>query len=150
MGSSRPSLKYNSINKRWEVKGKGGQTIASFGDDGTATTITAETTSLEVGATGDAFTKMYKFVATLTAAVAIGSGAIGIGTLASLTGSGVGCSELAINDFVMGVPKVNLATVGIAGFRVPTTNTLNIYLHTLGEDAGGSLAACGFDIVAFR
>lgn len=150
MGSNRPSLKYNSINQRWEIIGKGGSVKASFSDDGTSTLDTAVVTDLQVGATGDTFTKMYKFVATLSAAVAVASGALGVGTLQSLTGSGVGCAELAVGDYVMGVPKTALASVIVGGFRVPTTNTLNVYLHTVGEDAGGSLAAIGFDVVAFR
>jgi len=34
MGSSRPSLKYSSIDHGWEVVGKGGQVLARFVDDG--------------------------------------------------------------------------------------------------------------------
>jgi len=106
---------------------------------------------MEVGSTGDYATKIYGFVATLTQAIAVASGALGIGTLQSATGSGVSCSELAIGDVVFGVPKVALSSVALAGFRVPTTSTLNVYVHTVGEDAGGSLAAgTGFNIVAMR
>ena len=146
-GSSRPGLRYNSITQRWEVVGKGGQLLASFGDNNLT-----KLNQLEVGATGDTFTKAYKFVATLSAAVAIASGAaLGVGTLQSTTGSGVGCSELAIADFVMGNPKTALSSVVIAGFHVPTTNTLNVYVVPReGGQNAGSLAAIGFDCVAFR
>ncbi len=143
--SSRPSLKYNSINNRWEIRGKGGDLKASFGDNSET-----ELVKLQVGATGDTFSKVYGFVATMAAALDVGSGALGIATLQSLTGSGVGCAELAIGDFIMGVPKTALDSVVVTGFHIPTTNTLNAYVHTLGEDAGGSLAVIGFDIVSLR
>ena len=143
---ARPRIKYNPRSQQWELRGKGGAIKATFQDDGDNQLLG----NLEVGLTSDKMSKLYGFVATLSAAVAVASGALGVGTLQSSTGSGVGCSELAVGDMVFGVPKVSLATVGLAGFRVPTTSTLNVYLHTIGEDAGGSLAACGFDMVAFR
>ena len=144
-GSSRPGLRYNSITQRWEVTGKGGAIKASFGDDDLT-----RLNQLEIGATGDTITKMYSFVATLSAAIAIGSGVLGVGTLQSLTGSGVGCAEIAIADKVFGNPKVALSSVLVAGFHVPTTNTLNVYLTPRPEAGAGSLAACGFDIVSIR
>jgi hypothetical protein len=145
MGSSRPSFKYNSITKRWEVRGKSGTVKASFGDNSLT-----KVTQLEVGATGDNFTKMYKFVATLSAALTLGSGVVGVGTLQSATGSGVGCAELAVGDTVFGNPKTALGSVLITGFHVPTTNTLNVYCNPRIAAAGGSLAEIGFDVVAFR
>ena len=145
--SSRPSLKYNSINQRWEIRGKGGEVKASFGDDGN---IKLPQT-LEVGETGDKVSKIYGFVATLVDVLAVASGALGIGTLQSVTGSGVGCSELAIGDIVFGIPKVAPDSIVLGGFYVPTTSTLNVYAHTVGEDQGGSLAAgTAFDIIAIR
>lgn len=145
--SSRPSLKYNSINKRWEVRGKGGQLIASFGDDGNV----KSPITLEVGETGQKVSRIYGFVATLVNVLAVASGALGIGTLQSVTGSGVGCAELAVGDMVFGVPKIAPDSIVFGGFHIPTTNTLNVYAHTVGEDQGGSLApGAGFDIVAIR
>ena len=144
--SSRPGFSYNSLTQRWEVIGKGGVIKASFGDDGN---IRIPTT-LEVGDTADKISKIYKFVATLSAAVAVPSGAVGVGTLQSLTGSGVGCAELAVSDFVFGVPKVALSSVNLGGFHIPTTNTLNIYLTGAGVNGVGSLAIMGFDCFAIR
>lgn len=146
MGSSRPGLKYNSITQRWEVIGKGGVVKASFGDSGLT-----KVTQLEVGATGKKVTKLYGFVATLVANTTIGSGVMGVGTLQSATGSGVGCSEIAIGDMIFGNPKVALTSVVIAGFYVPTTSTLVVNLTPRPEAGGGSLAAgSGFDIVSVR
>ncbi len=146
--SSKPSIKYDSRSNRWEIRGKGGALKAAFGDDGNVKVIE----NLEVGETGDKITKLYAFVATLSAAVAVPSGAVGIGTLQSSTGSGVGCSELAIGDMVFGQPIADLTTpnVGISGFSIPTTNTLNVFLTSPAVNNVGSLIATGFNIVAFR
>lgn len=144
----RPRIKYNSLSNQWELRGKGGAIKATFQDDGDNQLLG----NIEVGASGDKITKMFAFVATLAAAVAIGSGVVALGTLQSATGSGVGCADLAVGDMVFGQPKANLTTpnVNITGFNVPTTSTLNVFMQGAGVNGVGSLIATGFNIWAVR
>ena len=135
---------YSARENRWRITGKGGSNVAQFTDGGQA-----RLPSLVISDTGEV-TRLRGFVATLAAAISIASGnPIGVGTLQSATGSGVGCAGLNVGDMIFGSPKTVLSTAVIAGFHVPTTNTLNVYTSSR-DPNGGSLAVIGFDIGQLR
>lgn len=128
MGSSRPSIEYNSVNNRWEVKGKGGSLKFAVEDGGSATPR--------------------RFIRFVGSTPAVASMNFNVPIVATISGAG----DLLLNDIVFGHPRNALAVgnaVGISNFHVPSNAILNVTLHSIGT-ASGSLSAMGWDIFAIR
>ena len=124
--SSRPSWHYISSRNRWELRGKNGTLINTVPDNNSA------------------MGKMTTFVGTSAAIAAVGTGNVVTGTITNATG-------LAVGDIVFANPKSTLSSnIGIAGFHMPTTNTLNVYFQNALPATVASQAAVGWDVFAIR
>ncbi len=160
MGTSRPSIHYNSVNNRWEVRRKGGDVIVAFHNDGRViafkglhsdgvvstlgaltTASLATLTTAKVGA-GTELSQVYHVLgspATLNA----------IGTLPSI--GSIPATGVIANDIVFANPRV-APPVGlfIGSFRVSGTN--NVYFKVANTDNAvtGSLVGAGWDVFAVR
>ena len=143
---------WNPQSARFESKGRDGLIKAYVSESGlgadnaavgsTATIRTGAIARLAVGG-GETLTKVHKFVGTSLALAAVGTGIIAVGTIL-----GAVC---AVGDSVFGVPKTDRSAggIGIAGFRVPTTNVINILVQNSIQDSAGSYPGAGFDMTVF-
>ena len=93
---------------------------------------------------GGTISLLKKFTGTI-ALTAVGTGSVAVATI-----SGQGSAGIAVGDLVFGNPKAALSGVGIAGFYVPTTNVVNVYISNPNSQGGGSLPATGIDIYVQR
>lgn len=119
----QPGWAYNSRSNRWELRGKGGDLKLAIGD-----------------ATRNPILNTTSFMGT--------SAAIDIGTIGifhtSVLGSIGNAKGLNFHDRVIGVPGTAFpAAAGITGFRVPTTDTLNVLIT-------GSIGVMDWYITAFH
>ena len=138
----KPTWFWNSEKNRWEFRTRDGY-CASISQDGIDTSGNIIALRARIGA-GGTISLIQKFSGTLTGITAVGSGATAVGTVTGMTG-------IAFGDSVFGNPKAALGgNIGIAGWHVPTTNTVNAYITNTKPDSAGSLAAVGVDILVLR
>jgi len=104
-------------------------------------------TSIKVGANAlvSNISNVMGWVGSCAAITAVPTAAVAIGTITGATG-------LAVGDVIFATPKTNQSAshVSVAGFFVPTANTLNVLLQNIKPDSQGSYLAAGFDIIALR
>ena len=143
------NLHYNPVAQRWESKGRDELVKAHIGESGLGandlTIGTLATIQNIIVGSGSRQTFILGFTGTNAAITSIGTGAIAQGTITNATG-------IAVGDKVFGVPKADRSAghVGFAGFHVPTTNTLNVWVQNSKPDSAGSFPATGWDIITFR
>lgn len=124
-GSSRPSITYNAVANRWEVRGKGGVLRFAIPDNSNA-----------VG-------KITALVGSNAALSSLGSCSVTIGSIAV---TGVGTA-----DAVIATPRVALPTnVAVGGFRVSGNDNINFHAINTAIAVVASYPAMGWDIVAIR
>ena len=126
------NLHWNPISQRWESAGRDG-VVKAF-----------------INETGLGAPNIFGFIGSNAAITAVGTLAIAVGTI-SIAGT-VNASGVAMGDKIFGVPKADRSGghVGVVGFYVPTTNTLNVWLQNSKADSAGSFPATGWDVIAFR
>jgi len=120
MGSSRPSLVYNSVTARWEVTGRNGVLLATIPD-----------TSQPLG-------QIRRFVGS-TDAIGDAIGSLTVVT-ATLTGTSGNVNR---GDVVFATAKTRQTSGVLAGVSVPSNNLM--LLHII-----GSLPAMGWDVISIR
>jgi len=128
MGSTRPSIAYNSVTNRWEIKGKGGVLKLALDDGSSGVPL-----------------KMFSFVGS---SPAIGSIGDQLGLVATISGG----KDLLVGDKVFCNPRPPLLAAGrmaFSHFQVPSNAILSFSVHCIGT-AGGSLSAMGWDVFAIR
>lgn len=99
MGSSRPSLKYNAINQRWEIVGKSGDLKMAIADSNR----------------GDIL-NMIGFVGSSAAISSMGLGKMLVATITN-------ASDLKVGDKVFGNPKPAISADSlsfVSHFHVPS------------------------------
>jgi len=151
---------FNPVTRAWELRGSTGvlaqigeaglnlfgktATIANINVGTLATLCNVSATSVTVGADGGAVTKIDKIVGTIALA-AIGTGSVAVATI-----TGLGSAGIAVADCVWVNPKAALSGVGLTGVHVPTTNVVNVYVSNPSDQGGGSLPVVGCDVLVIR
>ena len=128
MGSSRPSMVYNSVTNRWEIRGKGGDLKFAIDD-----------------ANSGPILKIFSFVGS---SPAIGSIGWNLGLVATISGA----TSLLRGDKVICDPRPPILAnnnMAFSHFQVPSNAVLSFLVHAIGT-VGGSLPATGWDVLAFR
>ena len=142
------NLRWNSTAQRFEAAGRDGLGKAYIGESGLgATDVVAGTLAtlagMKVGG-GVNSTFIQKYTGTLAG----GS----IGTASILRQTLTGSHTCVIGDLVFGNFKADRSSthVGVGGFMVPTTNTIDVWLQNTKPDSAGSLPATGVDAYVIR
>ena len=143
------NLHWSQVNSRWEADGRDGNTKGYIGEGGiggnnvTVATLADITGALKIGAGAET-----SFIEKYTGTLAGGS----IGTASILRQTITGSHACAIGDLVFGNLKTDRSAghVGIGGFMVPTTNTVDVWLQNSKPDSAGSLPATGVDVYILR
>ena len=124
-GSSRPSINYNPVTNRWEIRGKGG--VLRFAVDDASNPIGKITAALGSNA----------------ALASIGSYSVKVGSIA-ITGVGTA-------DAVFATPRVALpSNVFVGGINVSGNGNINFSAINMNAAVIASMPAMGWDIIAIR
>ena len=140
---------YSARDKKWILTNRGGNQIFAVVEDGVAIANTLavagvgsfadarlQRIKLGLGATLSLFNKI---TGTIAAIAAIGSGAVAIGTLTLVGGS------INVGDVIFGNTDQALAGhIGIAGYWIPSINTINFAIANHKPDSAGSFPGCGW------
>ena len=126
MGSSRPSQHYNSVNNRWEIRGKAGKLLGAFDDY-----------QADIGPL-----RMFHRVGSPAALAAIGTNP----SIGSIPVIGV-----RANDGIFAIPRVALpAGILVGNFRVSGSENVNFHAGNFNNAVTGSLAGFGWDVWVMR
>ena len=162
---------YNSRDKKWEIRDRFGVNVFEIADGGAikvkgaltgVTDITVATLSsmqaanvagvasladtrierVKVGG-GATLSFLTKLTGTLGGLAAVGTNTVAVATITGMT--------VTPGDMVFGTPKVALAGgIGIVGYFVAATNTVNAYVVNPSIASAGSLPHTGIDVTILR
>ncbi len=123
--SSRPSMVYNSVSARWEVRGRQG-----------ALKFTVPDTNTAIG--------QILHIVGSSAALAMAA------TYGRIVGTIAGMTDVLRGDVVMATPRISVATYSLTGFAVPSNSLVNFYAHDTTGLATGTLPSLSWDVLVVR